>query len=103
VTDPLQLRGSSNGGLRCPCCGAEPIDARPECASLRADALDNYLMSVLNAVAHHAQVLDSRALGHPDYALLDRDDIDNHLYNAVRDISPEWWDEKVPGLRGAES
>lgn len=47
------------------------------------------------AVACHASTLDEAARRG---TVLDRDDLDNAVYNVARAIDPEWWDRRVPGL-----
>jgi hypothetical protein len=56
--------------------------------------------AIREAVALHARTLDDLALGKPENQGRDRDDIDNNLYNVVRETSPAWWDAQVPGLNG---
>lgn len=71
---------------------------RKDVADAEAQRLREDVAALRAAVALHAQTLDHRALGRPDFVKRDRDSIDNDLYNAVRARDPRWWDREVPGL-----
>lgn len=92
--------------IECARCGRESESyARPgRCVDERCDGgmvqrryiRESEHTKLREAVALHARTLDDAALGVPD--CVNRDDVDNELYNAARRLDPEWWDEQVPGL-----
>lgn len=56
---------------------------------------ENTASFLMGAIAVHALTLDGAA--HVD-GPVDRDDVDNRLYNLARSFDPDWWDSQVPGL-----
>lgn len=49
----------------------------------RWEAAERYAVVLEAAIRRHRDMLDARALGHPEHVKRDRDDIDNDLYNAT--------------------